>query len=160
MTLEEFNKSGNTKAEENLFRCCGSMKWVKTLMEHFPFGSKADLRVSSDRIWFSLGENDWLEAFSHHPKIGSTTVANKWAAEEQSGVAEARKETIMKLQVANESYEKNFGFIFIVCATGKSASEMLATINKRMQNDRAQELHIAAIEQNKITHIRIDKLLS
>lgn len=167
MTLEEFNNQTKDKASADLFKCCGSTRWLDKLMKQFPFVSIEDLKISSDRTWFSCSEKDWLEAFSHHPKIGQNKVENEkfsstkeWAEQEQSNVKNANKIVIAELAEANKLYEKFFGFIFIVCATGKSAQEILEILNERLNNPPAKELHIAAGEQNKITHLRIDKLLS
>jgi 2-oxo-4-hydroxy-4-carboxy-5-ureidoimidazoline decarboxylase len=167
MKLEDFNKQGSEKAREDLFKCCGSIVWVNKLMDHFPFSSIEDLKITSDRIWYSCNQDDWLEAFSHHPKIGEKAGNDKkyistkeWAEHEQSGVNDAEQKVLSDLETANKFYEKKFGYIFIVCATGKTASEMLYILNERIDNDPEKELHIAAGEQNKITHLRIDKLLS
>ena len=167
MKLEEFNKQNREKAEQDLFKCCGSKAWVKKTMEIFPFNSVEDLKISSDRNWFSCKKEDWLEAFSHHPKIGNQSGADKkhssteeWAKEEQSAVKDAGQIILSELEKANQSYENKFGFIFIVCATGKTANEMLKLLNERLNNEPDKELHIAINEQNKITHLRIDKLLS
>ena len=115
----------------------------------------------------SCKKEDWLEAFSHHPKIGNQSVADKkhsstseWAKQEQSAVKDAGQIILSELEKANQSYENKFGFIFIVCATGKTANEMLKLLNERLNNEPDKELHIAINEQNKITHLRIDKLLS
>ena len=166
MTLEEFNNQEITKAKELLFRCCGCTRWLDTIMNHFPFVSIEDLKLNSDHIWFALNERDWTEAFSHHPKIGERPAGLKqqasaeWATQEQSGIEHADKIILKQLEEANKKYKEKFGFIFIVCATGKKAGEMLVMIHDRLNNNRAEELRIAAIEQNKITHLRIDKLLS
>jgi 2-oxo-4-hydroxy-4-carboxy-5-ureidoimidazoline decarboxylase len=136
-------------------------------MEHFPFPSMQDLKLSSDKSWFSCTKEDWLEAFSHHPKIGEKAGENKkhassgeWAAQEQSGVITAAPSEINELAFLNKEYEKKFGYIYIVCATGKSASEMLQLLKERLNNDSEKELHIAAGEQNKITHLRLQKLFT
>ena len=167
MHLEEFNRQSPEKVRNDLFKCCGSNSWIDMLMEKFPFDSLDDLKISSDRIWFNCTKNDWLEAFSHHPKIGDTQgVAGKhndtleWARQEQSAVKDARQIILDDLTKANKLYENKFGFIFIVCATGKSAEEMLNMLNERLKNEPEKELHIAVNEQNKITHLRIDKLFS
>lgn len=127
-----------------------------------PFGSDAALKAAAREQWFLLGENDWLEAFSHHPKIGDRSslaarfpATHDLSAREQSAVAVASARVIEQLAHANEEYFAKFGFIFIVCATGKSAIEMLQLMRDRLDNDRATELRIAAEEQAKITALRL-----
>jgi len=167
MTLEEFNKQSLEKVREDLFRCCGSTTWLNKLLQHFPFQSLQDLKICSDKAWLSCTEKDWMEAFSHHPKIGEKAGENKkhsstkeWAEQEQSGVNDAGQTILVELAEANKTYESKYGYIFIVCAAGKSAAEMLALLKNRLNNDPEKEMHIAAGEQNKITHLRIDKIFS
>jgi 2-oxo-4-hydroxy-4-carboxy-5-ureidoimidazoline decarboxylase len=150
-----------------LFKCCGSSSWVSALEKQMPFQSIAELKSASDQIWFALSEADWKEAFSHHPKIGDTESLKKkfastshWAEGEQSGVQQANDKVLLDLKNGNDAYEKKFGYIFIVCATGKSAEEMLQLLEDRIKNNPAEEIRIAAEEQNKITHLRLDKLFS
>ena len=127
-----------------------------------PFGSQAALLAAAREEWFALSERDWLEAFSHHPKIGDRAslaarfpATHDLSAREQSGVASASARVIDELADANQTYLERFGFIFIVCATGKSAAEMLALLRARLPNDRATELRNAAEEQAKITALRL-----
>ncbi len=165
MTLNEFNILSESEARTELFKCCGSTRWSEIVASKRPFNSISELKIISDSIWNSCVETDWLEAFTHHPKIGDKKLLEqkfaataKWAANEQSGVNETDKNVIEELAKGNEEYENTFGFIFIVCATGKTASEMLELLKARIKNTQEVELKIAAIEQNKITHLRIDKL--
>jgi 2-oxo-4-hydroxy-4-carboxy-5-ureidoimidazoline decarboxylase len=167
MTLNEFNQLSGKEAFNALFACCGSTTWANKMAESRPFSSIPELKGKADEIWSKTSESDWLEAFTHHPKIGDTESLKKkfaataaWAASEQGAVNEATTETIGKLAQGNSDYEKKFGFIFIVCATGKSAEEMRTLLENRLPNNRAQELVIAAGEQHKITHLRIDKLFA
>ncbi len=148
-----------------LLHCCGSASWVNQLIELFPFNTISDLKKASDRIWFSLSETDWKEAFSHHPKIGDVKSLKEkfagtatWAEGEQAGVKNASEKVLLDLQKGNEDYESKFGYIFIVCATGKPATEMLSLLQSRLINNPAFEIRVAAEEQNKITHLRLDKL--
>lgn len=157
----------NHITKEELSKCCGSVAWVNQLSDLFPFNTTSDLKKASDRIWFSLSEDDWKEAFSHHPKIGDVGNLKEkfvgtatWAEGEQSGVNAANEQVLKALQKGNEDYEKKFGYIFIVCATGKSAAEMLALLQSRMINNPAFEIRVAAEEQNKITHLRLEKLFT
>ena len=127
------------------------------MMDARPLG---DALAKADEIWNALAERDWLEAFAAHPRIGESRPAAKWASVEQSGTSTATEETMNAIGNANREYENRFGYIYIVCATGKSADEMLAIVRERLQNDPAKELRIAAEEQRKITRLRLLKLVS
>ena len=142
------------------------MSWAKMMMTHFPVDDLVELLESAEEVWFECGEVDWKEAFEHHPKIGdvksltekfSSTAA--WASDEQSGLKAASPQTIEALAEGNKQYEEKFGYIFIVCATGLSAEEMLGMLQSRLRNTPAEEIKIAADEQNKITKLRLEKLL-
>lgn len=166
MSIEELNSLSTDKAHEEFFKCCGSTTWVNQLTGKKPFLNIEELIQSSDIIWANCSEQDGIEAFTHHPKIGDLKNLEKkfistkeWAGGEQSGVNIATHDTLVALAEGNEAYEKKFGYIFIVCATGKTAEEMLALLNARLTNDTATELKIAMSEQNKITHIRLNKLI-
>ena len=161
MTLHDFNKLDNEEAAKQLFACCGSSKWSSLLMKQFPFKDENDLVARAEDYWYNeCTEADWLEAFTHHPRIGDVkSLAEKFAGKEQAAVGSASKETIGALAKANEVYENKFGFIFIVCATGRSAEEMLRLVNDRIQNSREEEVNIAMGEQHKITIIRFKKLI-
>ena len=167
MTLNELNVLPPGAARDEFARCCGAMNWVEKMLARRPFADKASALAAADAAWAETGEKDWLEAFAHHPRIGGKdalrakfAATKTWAQGEQSGAAGADEATLDALEKGNANYEARFGFIFIVCATGKSAAEMLALLNARLPNDRAAELKIAAAEQNKITKIRLEKLLS
>ncbi|MDQ3063906.1 MAG: 2-oxo-4-hydroxy-4-carboxy-5-ureidoimidazoline decarboxylase, partial [Acidobacteriota bacterium] len=140
--------------------------WVRMMTEARPFANVTELINQSEQIWLNLDAQDWLEAFSAHPKIGARKAAPKqqaqsaeWSHGEQSGTYAADDSVLDELAEANRLYEKKFGFIFIVCATGKSAEEMLDLCRRRLNNDADLELRIAADEQRKITEIRLKKLL-
>ena len=168
MTISDFNQLNKSEAENALFECCGSSNWVSVLMKNFPFKNEMDLITKSGECWFSkCNETDWLEAFTRHPKIGDVkSLTEKFAStshlagDEQSGVNVATKDIIELLAKANDQYESKYGFIFIVCATGKSANEMLQLLQDRLHNNREEELNIAMGEQQKITLLRLKKLLS
>ena len=168
MTLETFNNLPREDARLELEKCCGASGWVSRMMDHFPFRTDHEMLERAKQIWDNeCSENDWLEAFRHHPKIGDIDSLQKkfastsaWAGSEQAAVKSASPETIHALAKANDEYEKKFGFIFIVCATGKSAEEMLDFLHRRMNNDYDTEIRIAAEEQKKITQLRLQKLLS
>ena len=161
MTLSAFNNLEKETAAKELFSCCGSSKWVSVMMNEAPFESERILVEKATVTWYNKCDSkDWLESFTHHPKIGDKkSLTEKFAGKEQAGVASATEELIEALAKANADYENKFGFIFIVCATGKSAAEMLRLMNDRLSNDRDSELRIAMGEQHKITLIRFKKLL-
>src|ERR1700722_20068952 len=128
MTLQQFNTLPYSQIKDELFKCCGSSTWAQKLTDKLPFPSIEALKHESNRIWFGADEQDWLQAFTHHPKIGDVdSLAKKfastanWASGEQSGVNTANNEVLTQLKDLNDSYERKFGYIFIVCATGKSA---------------------------------------
>lgn len=166
MTLKEINQLEIKELEKKLEQCCASTKWYKELAAAFPFDRVEDLNAASDRIWDNCSEVDYLEAFEGHPKIGDvSSLAKKfqgtkeWAGNEQGLVNQASMSVIRDLAKGNAAYEARFGFIFIVFATGKTAQQMLDLLLERLPNRRAEELEIAAVEQHKITTLRIQKLL-
>lgn len=144
---------------EDLHRCCGSSRWVAQMLERQPFAGEAELRRAADEIWLALDTADWLEAFSAHPKIGARK-ASGFSAGEQAGLAAAERATRDALAEGNRAYDAKFGFVFLICATGKSADEMLAALRERLDNDRDTELRNAAEEQRKITQLRLDKVIA
>jgi 2-oxo-4-hydroxy-4-carboxy-5-ureidoimidazoline decarboxylase len=167
MTIEELNKLKDTQLKAELLKCCGSSHWVKQMMAEKPYRSEKDLLLKAESAWYHTTETDWMEAFSHHPKIGDLQSLEKkfastktLAGDEQAAVQSALPKTLEKFSEGNSLYESKFGFIFIVCATGKSATEMLDLLNARINNDRYTELKIAAEEQHKITRLRLQKLLA
>lgn len=167
MTLIALNNLRSEERKQELHKCCGAEAWVERINALFPFSTKEDLLQKADEVWNQLSESDWLQAFRYHPKIGDVTSLKekfastaKWAAGEQSSVQEASQQTIEELAEGNKAYEEKFGFIFIVCATGKSAEEMLEILKSRLPNTNGIEIKIAAAEQAKITKIRLEKLLA
>lgn len=166
MTLDELNSCDFGAFTHALSACCGASSWATELAIRRPFADAAALHNAAREVWRGLHEREWLEAFSHHPRIGDIESLRKkfaatanWAANEQLGASTASRQTLEALAAGNGEYEARFGFIFIVCATGKSAEEMLSLLSARLGNDRNIELRIAAAEQEKIMHLRIDKLL-
>lgn len=165
-SLERLNGATRDQAFELLERCCGAHRWVEGMLERRPFASPEALFASAEQVWHTCGAEDYLEAFRHHPKIGDVESLRKkfastatWASGEQAGVQQADDATLLGLAEGNEAYEARFGYIFIVCATGKRADEMLALLRARLPNEPALELEIAAGEQAKITRIRLEKLI-
>ncbi len=166
-SLNEFNSLSKKQVKEDLFKCCGSNAWVNKLMEYFPFKDEMLLFNQSRIIWYEeCKERDFLEAFSHHPKIGDIenlkekfASTQTWAGKEQAGVSSADENTLNELKKLNEEYFQKFGFIFIVCAAGKTAGEMLRLLETRIGHSKEEELTVAMGEQFKITLIRLKKLL-
>ncbi|PJJ54882.1 2-oxo-4-hydroxy-4-carboxy-5-ureidoimidazoline decarboxylase [Hymenobacter chitinivorans] len=167
MTLSELNSLPAPTRAEALAKCCGATAWVAQLNAAFPVADAAALFAQAHDIWYRLSEADWREAFTHHPKIGDVNSlkekfasTSQWAEGEQGAVKQASQDTLEALAAGNETYERKFGYIFIVCATGKSADEMLALLQARLPNPPEAEIHIAMAEQDKITRIRLEKLLA
>ena len=155
------------EAANELLQCCGSKRWATQTAGARPYKDLTDLVARANEIWSSLDRDDWLEAFRSHPKIGAKKAAEivsaqsrEWSGQEQAGVNTASRETTETLAELNRAYEKKFGFIFIICATGKTSVEMLAALRERLEHDAAEELPIAAAEQSKITELRLKKLLT
>ena len=166
MTLEEFNRLPLAVATTALTQCCAAQAWVQAMTSARPYANLQQLLKTADHIWEGMDETNLLEAFSAHPQIGNVvSLLEKYAstkamaAGEQSAITTASKTTLEALAQANRTYHEKFGFIFIVCATGKSAQEMLDLLYARLPNSREQELINAAEEQRKITAIRLQKLL-
>jgi 2-oxo-4-hydroxy-4-carboxy-5-ureidoimidazoline decarboxylase len=167
MTLNEFNRLTTDEAMKDLLRCCGSRRWAEQMAARRPYAALDAIVTAADEVWSRLDPADWHEAFRHHPKIGDVESLRKkfastanWASGEQSGVSGASDDVIQGLAEGNEDYESKFGYIFIVCATGKSATEMLAILRARLLNPPETELKVAASEQAKITGLRMEKLFS
>ncbi|HEX7454154.1 MAG TPA: 2-oxo-4-hydroxy-4-carboxy-5-ureidoimidazoline decarboxylase [Polyangiaceae bacterium] len=153
-------------AREVLTRCCGAARWVEGMLAQRPFASRSAVLGAAADVWAHLNQKDYLEAFAHHPEIGADleVLRNKfaatadWASAEQSGAANASEATLCALRDGNAAYRRHFGYSFIVCATGKSAQQMLDLLNARLDHSPEQELACAAAEQAKITHLRLEKL--
>jgi len=159
MRLDELNRLDDRAAARELLQCCGSTRWAARMGAARPFGNLAAMERAADREFEALERADWLEAFAAHPAIGGAGKAGGWSEHEQRLVAHATEATRERLADLNRAYEARFGYIFIVCATGKTAAEMLALLERRLGNDPHTELQIAANEQKKITHLRLHKLV-
>ncbi|MBI4546248.1 MAG: 2-oxo-4-hydroxy-4-carboxy-5-ureidoimidazoline decarboxylase [Gemmatimonadetes bacterium] len=167
MTLENLNRLPREDAASALLQCCGARAWARRMAELRPFPHTAALLEAADRVWWGLGREDWLEAFRAHPRIGErkpetaqAEQARRWSAQEQVGTREASADARVALAQLNQTYEQRFGYIYIICATGKTAEEMLRLLRQRLDNDPAQELRVAAEEQRKIARLRLEKLLA
>ena len=166
--FRRFNTLPLGQAEAELRRCCGSRTWARRVAVEMPFESVGQLLETSDRVWWDLGREDWLEAFRAHPRIGEREPAGaaapprsdtrRWSEEEQSGARGAPQDLQAALAEANRAYEARFGHIFIVSATGKGAEQMLALLRARLANDPDTELRVAAEEQRRITRRRLETL--
>lgn len=165
--LEWLNSLTADEAATELLQCCGSKRWAREIANARPYATIETPLAKAHDTWWSLDPSDWLEAFRSHPKIGEKKAADKvsaqsqqWSGQEQSGVANASQDTVASLAALNEDYEQKFGYIFIICATGKTSAEMLSALRERLQHDPESELPIAAAEQGKITELRLKKLLT
>lgn len=165
--LDRINGARQAEAESTFRDCCGSAKWASLMAAARPFASADELIITAASIWNEVETPDRLEAFKAHPMIGETKAAPaqharsaRWSAGEQAGMSAADEALKQELALANRAYYDKFGFIFIVCATGKTAAELLELCRERFGNDRETEIMIAAGEQEKITEIRLRKLLS
>jgi OHCU decarboxylase len=165
--LQQLNALAPERAEAEFLKCCGCRNWARALTNSRPFADPEALFRAADGLWWALSEEDWLEAFRAHPKIGEQKAATiqseqarNWSAQEQSGIHDGAKETKAALAVGNQEYEERFGFIFIICATGRTSEEMLTILRERLQHDPGTELRVAAEEQRMITRLRLEKLLN
>ncbi|HUK36647.1 MAG TPA: 2-oxo-4-hydroxy-4-carboxy-5-ureidoimidazoline decarboxylase [Vicinamibacterales bacterium] len=159
MTLGALNHLDGSLARAEFLRCCGSTRWATAMAHGRPFDSLESMRARGDAVWRALTKADWLEAFAAHPKIGEQRPVGAWSASEQAGMRSADDALRARLERLNAEYEARFGYIFIVCATGKTPLEMLSLLDARMVHDADEELQIAAEEQRKITALRLVKLV-
>jgi len=164
--LDLFNQQARAKAVEALMDCCGSKKWADQMADQRPFADAAQLFEAADEIWASLARKDWLAAFRHHPPIGGAKAAraqsakaSQWSKGEQSAAQKTSEETRRVLAAANQAYHAAFGYVFLICATGKSSEQILESLRERLSNEPETELKVAAEEQRKITRLRLEKLL-
>jgi 2-oxo-4-hydroxy-4-carboxy-5-ureidoimidazoline decarboxylase len=164
--LARWNEDSLEAAGEQILPCCGSKAWAREMASRRPFQDECALMAASDEAWRKLNESDWTEAFNSHPRIGESSAPRSsaqesltWAMQEQKEVAEAGNTIKIALAEGNREYELKFGRIFIVCATGKSAVELLEILKCRLQNDAKNELREAAEQQRQIIQIRLRKWL-
>jgi len=166
MTPDALNSLPLLQLKEALRQCCGATAWVERMSALFPVKDTATLFDAAAGIWRACTEDDWKEAFSHHPQIGDLAslkqkfaATAQWAAGEQAAVQQASDSVLEELAAGNRQYLEKFGYIFIVCATGKSAGEMLQLLKERLPHTPGEEIRVAMGEQEKITKIRLEKLL-
>jgi 2-oxo-4-hydroxy-4-carboxy-5-ureidoimidazoline decarboxylase len=163
--LSAWNALDANAAVAMLLSCCAARRWAQEVAAHRPYAAAEDLFIAADSFWATMEEPDWLEAFRAHPRIGERKAAHataqsaQWSRQEQSAAEAAREDVLAKLTDVNLRYEQLFGFTYIVCATGKSAEEMLKILERRLASDRQSELREAAEQQRQITQIRLRKWL-
>lgn len=165
VNLQAINSWTPAQAHAAFLRCCGASRWAERMAACRPFPSEQEFFDAAERIGQELSREDWLEAFAAHPRIGDLDALRAkfcataaWSAQEQAGLTGAADAVLLPLAEGNRAYEAKFGYIFIVCATGKTAEEMLALLQQRLANDPDTELLLAAGEQAKITRLRLQKL--
>ncbi len=153
--LDRLPESG---AREALLRCCGSRRWAERMIAARPFSDDRAVIDAADQAWRALDRADRMEAFAAHPRIGDRDVRERWSRAEQSGVGSASDAVLAELEAGNTEYEKRFGHVFLICASGLSAEEMLRALRGRLENEPEVELEIASAEQAKITRLRLERL--
>jgi 2-oxo-4-hydroxy-4-carboxy-5-ureidoimidazoline decarboxylase len=165
--LVQWNRLPVDEAVKEILPCCSSKAWAAGMAARRPFSDVTTLLAASEETWSNLSAADWMEAFRGHPRIGESlatpSVSDQsatWSAQEQKNVAAAGDAVKIALAEANQEYEQRFRNTFIVCATGKSAPEILEILRRRLQNDGPTELRQAAEQQRQITRIRLTKWLS
>lgn len=165
------NAVSEVEATQALFTCCAAERWVSSMLVLRPFASSDQVLEHAREVWRSLGEEDVLEAFKGHPQIGgdldalkneygTSSAARRWSAQEQTEVNSADNAVLVRLRDANAAYLERFGYIFIVCASGKTALQMLQLMETRLHNPPELELTVAAREQEQILLLRLQKLTS
>lgn len=162
--LEQWNRADSRPATDAMMACCASRRWAEAMVAERPMMSASALSEAANRIWTAMGEADWLEAFAAHPRIGERKPAASkqsaaWSEQEQAGTTGAGDDTMRQLAEFNARYEQQFGFTYIICASSKSADDMLTTLKRRLGNDRNTELKEAAEQQRQILQLRLGKWL-
>jgi 2-oxo-4-hydroxy-4-carboxy-5-ureidoimidazoline decarboxylase len=161
--LANWNALSAGEAIKLILACCGSQDFAKAVVDARPYAELNGLLHKADAIWWSLNERDWLEAFACHPRIGESPAHispqfSAWSKEEQSSSAKAATPVVASIAEKNRQYEERHGFIYIVCASGRSAEELLAILERRIDNSTSVEIKEAAEQQRQITHLRLRKL--
>src|SRR5208283_250494 len=165
--LARWNELRAEEAAEEILPCCGSKALAHAMSARRPMRDENLLLATSDEVWKSLSESDWMEAFRSHPRIGeshspasSSARSAAWSGEEQRRAGTATEAVKTRLAQGNRAYEERFHRIFIVCANGKSLPEILEILRRRLQNDETTELHEAAEQQRQIARLRLTKWLN
>lgn len=163
--LDTWNRDDEATALETMISCCGARRWASAMVALRPIGSVAALSEAADQVWSTMNETDWMEAFACHPRIGerksehASAKSAAWSKQEQASASTAAEKVMAEIAEGNALYEERYGFTYIVCATGKTAEEMLAILKRRLNSDRATESLEAAEQQRQITQIRLGKWL-
>ncbi len=166
--LDAWNKADDATAFDAMIACCGAKRWAAAMVALRSIGSVFELSEAADRVWATMRESDWMEAFACHPRIGerppwrtahAVAKSAAWSKQEQSSASSAAENVLAEIAEGNAQYEQRFGFTYIVCATGKTAEEMLAILKRRLASNRDAELREAAEQQRQITQIRLGKWL-
>jgi OHCU decarboxylase len=163
--LSAWNNADEAAALKAMLACCSARRWAQSMVAFRPYSSVETLSLTADEVWSNMEEADWLEAFACHPRIGERKTPKvpsqsaAWSQQEQSSIANAANQVLVDLGAGNLQYAQRFGFTYIVCASGKSAEEMLAILKRRLSNERATELREAAEQQRQIMQIRLGKWL-
>ena len=165
-SLSDLNALPPRAAETLLSACCGAPAWVKAMLDRRPFSTVDEMLSASDEICARLSPDQWMAAFAHHPRIGERSTAapvsdaaRRWSEGEQSASASSDDDVRREVAEAQRLYELRFGYIFIICASGRSAEEILGELRARLQNAPDVELRAAAEEQRKIARLRLEKLV-
>jgi len=164
--LAAWNAADEREAMDAMIACCGARRWARAMAAQRPVADVDKLCAAADREWSGMEEADWMEAFACHPRIGerkavqATAKSEAWSMQEQAGAGRAAEGVLRKMAEGNALYEQRYGFTYIVCATGKTAEEMLTILKRRLGNDRDRELREAAEQQRQITQIRLKKWLA
>jgi allantoicase len=165
--LERINHLQAEDARKALLDCCGSIAWADQMISKRPFVDDAKIFESADKIWTHLDPKEWLRAIRHHPPIGSKSGRSKqsgtgrnWSASEQSAAQKSSPETLSVLAAANNAYQATFGYVFLICATGKDGDEILHSLQQRLANDPETEFRVAVEEMRKIMRLRLEKLVN
>jgi 2-oxo-4-hydroxy-4-carboxy-5-ureidoimidazoline decarboxylase len=166
-SIAELDSMPESEAAFKLAACCGSGKWIREMIARRPYRTRENMLSTAEEIARGLGDADWLEAFAHHPRIGEgraaanvSASAAAWSNSEQAPVTRVSGAVRAALAEANAEYERRFGFIFIISAAGRDPDDILSALLRRLDNTREQEMAIAAQEQQKITRLRLEKLIS
>ena len=163
--LASWNEADEPSAMEAMLACCAARRWAQAMVAIRPYSGVGSLSLTADEVWSTMEEPDWMEAFAAHLRIGgrkapgANSASVQWSEQEQASTYGAPQQVLAELAESNRRYEERFDFTYIVCATGKSAEEMLAVLKRRLTNEREAELREAAEQQRQIMQIRLGKWL-